>query len=154
MKKRRTKKAPPPYLRLVTGGKLSPAKKAWVTRKAEKLAKDKDVTVLAIDRPLIAIVSPAELDPAKGLSAKTYLDAASERDAKFDGRSRIYPEINVLNSAKAWHRGMIRLARSEGYTDMKKFFKESEIVNAHDKALFFMTQSLVEWENKEARRGS
>lgn len=148
--KKRTKKTPPPYLNLITGGKdLTPAKKAWITRKAEKLAQDKDVQVLAIDRPLIAIVSPEQLDSKKGISAKTYLDAAEQRD----GRTRNVPELNVLNSAKYWYRDMIRFARSEGYTDMKKFFKEGTFTNASDKKLFDAIATFIEMENRSKSNG-
>jgi hypothetical protein len=131
-------------LRLVTGeSTLSPARKASITRKANKLAKDKDVQVFASDRPLIAIVSAKELDPEKTLLATDYVD-----DVR--GRSRIFPELNALHAAKGWYRDMIRLARSEGYTDMKKFFK-SDLVTTADKRLFHAVGALIDWESKIKR---
>lgn len=127
---------------------------------------------LAVNRPLIGVVAPEKLDPKKGLRAQDYVPkfatagearqyeieterarkhAQKEHQEQLKGRSRIYPEINVLNSAKGWYRGMIRLARSEGYTDMKKFFKESESVNDHDKRLFDSVTAFIEWENRSNR---
>lgn len=143
--KKRTPKKQPAYLRLVTGGEMSPAKKAWMTRKAEKLSKDKDVQVFAVDRPLIAIVSPEELDPKKGLMAEQYIQDQVERA---QGRSRNMQERNVLDSAKHWYRDMIRFARSEGFTDMKKFFKEGTFTNASDKKLFDAIAAFIEMENR------
>lgn len=148
--KKRTSKKKPSYLRLVTGeSNLSPARKAWVTRKAEKLAKDKDVQVLVVDKPLIAVVSSQDLDPAKGLRASDYIHRTHHENKVLEetkGRSRIYPEINVLNSAKAWHQSMIRLARREGYYDVKKFFKESDLVTPDDKRLFDAVEAFKKWE--------
>jgi hypothetical protein len=139
------------HLRVVAGGKAS-SPPATVKRQ-----------VFAQDRPLIAAVPSERIDAQQGLRAKDYvhrtdhenktLEEAKERflDKTIDhvrGRSQLYPEINVLNSAKGWYRGMIRLARSEGYSDMRKFFKESDLVNAHDKRLFDTVGAFIEWENK------
>lgn len=149
--KKRSRKPKPAYLNLITGGKdLSPAKKAWITRKAEKLAKDKDVQVLAVNRPLIAIVSSQDLDPAKGLMAEQYINDQVERA---QGRSRNMQERQVLDSAKYWYRDMIRLARSEGFTDMKKFFKESDLIGPADKKLFEAVGAFLEMENRSKRHG-
>lgn len=122
------------HLRLVDGG-----------------GKPRKKSTLAVDRPLIRAVPVGELDPKKGLRAQAYLLSAQMQESTADlqkGRSRIYPEINVLNSAKGWYRRMIRLARSEGYTDMKKFFKESDLVGPTDKKLFESVGALIDWENK------
>lgn len=120
---------------------------------------------LAIHRPLIRVVPASELTP-NTLQARAYVHRTHHEQATIEsyekekidahekqkGRSRIYPEINVLNSAKGWYRSMIRLARSEGYTDMKTFFKESLAVNAHDKRLFDAVGAFIEWENKHGPR--
>lgn len=133
------------HLKVVAGGKKdvppAPAKRRQV---------------LAQDRPLIGIVRAEQLDPAKGLRAKDYVHRTYHENKVLEGsggRSRIYPEINVLNSAKAWYRSMIRLARSEGYSDVKKFFKESDLVNDHDKRLADAVLAFIEWENKLPRGG-
>ncbi len=107
--------------------------------------------VFAQDRPLIGVVNAEDITPEKGLSARNYLKP--DNPTPTVGRSRLYPEINVLNSAKGWYRSMIRLARSEGYTDVKKFFKESQLVNPHDKRLFDTVEAFIEWENKLPRGG-
>lgn len=123
--------------------------------------------VYASDRPLIQIVLSSELDPAKGLRAENYvhrtyheqkLVEAKERLTEKDveharGRSQLYPEINVLNAAKAWYRRILRMSRSEGFKDVREFFKKSENVNADDKRLFDATKAFIEWENKLPRRG-
>ena len=111
---------------------------------------------LAVNKPLIGIVQSTELDPKKGLRAGDYLDPAQMRakvsEEHQKGRSRIYPEINVLNAAKGWYRSMIREARRDGYTDMKKFFKESIFVGPNDKKLFDAVKALIEFEQSLPRK--
>lgn len=149
---------------------MAPAKKNHLrlVRGEGKPSRSRDPK-LAINRPLVRSVPASELDPKKGLRAKDYVPrfATEAEQRHYDdevkkakdrvkathqeqlkGRSRIYPEINVLNSAKGWYRSMIRLARSEGYTDMKKFFKESDLVGPSDKRLADAVLAFIEWENK------
>ena len=124
--------------------------------KKRRAKKTKKKSTLAIDRPLIGIVESSELDPKKGLRAQDYLDPEQMRTKMSEehqrGRSRIYPEINVLNSAKGWYQSMIRIARRDGFTDMKKWFKESPFVSPHDKRLFDAVKSLIEFERKLPRK--
>ncbi len=112
---------------------------------------------LAVNRPLIGVVPSTDLDPKKGLNAKAYLDPPQMREKISEehqrGRSRIYPEINVLNAAKAWYRSMIRLMRSGGYNSLKTFFENSPAVGPADKRLFMMVETLIEFENKLPKGG-
>lgn len=114
---------------------------------------------LAVNRPLIRVVPASELDPKKGLSARSYITPAEDAEEiekglplKARGRSRVYPEINVLNAAKGWHRSMVRFARSQGFgpENMKKFFKEAHITDM-DKKLFDMVQAFINWEHELSR---
>ena len=114
---------------------------------------------LAINRPLVRSVPADEITP-NTLLPRAYVHRTIHEQRVLEddtrrggGRSRVYPEINVLNSVKGWYRSMIRLARNEGYTDMKKFFKESHVIGPADKRLFDAVGAFIEWENKLSRGG-
>jgi len=118
-----------------------------VVQGGKKTAK-KSVEKLAVNRPLIGIVPAAQITAKKGLVASDYLNEPVDEtlsEKKYRGRSRVYPEINVLTAAKRWHLSLLRHAKKHGYSTLSQYFKSETVLDA-DKKLADAVTALVAWE--------
>ena len=102
----------------------------------------------SVKLPRARMVKPAEISKNGSFLARDYFPPAKEADEPW---TMFVPELNVINSAKAWAKRMKVVALEDGYQDMKKFFKESDLTNDADKRLYDMVQGLLSYEQGKKR---
>jgi hypothetical protein len=94
--------------------------------------------------PRAALVT--DVTPEGGFRARDHLTDEEDETmpAKFRGRSRVYPEINVLNAAKSWHRIQLALSKARGYLDPMAYAKSQ--LTPEERVLFTAVTAMKKWE--------
>ena len=118
---------PKPKLKVLSGGGRKPKRELPVSM-----------------RPTVGLVS--DVTPTRGFRARDYLTDQEDKTMpeRFRGRSRVYPEVKLLQAAKAWYRAQVEHARDAGYQNMRAFAREQ--LTTEEEVLFARVKALLTWE--------